>query len=584
MKPGSKLLSSRAPSSRNLLASLDAAAPPPTAALAAHEPHPVLVDLRTPALTHTASYDPAELVALSTKENARLVSHASSGSAGSNALLEGDAGGESRWTRYRARLFSYKGQMTLTLCFSYMLLGLVMAAVGPALSMLAVNTASSVSDLAFVFPVRSFGYFLGSLLGGPLFDSYDGCTLLCLALSLCGCATFLIPFASYLWIVVLLICVQGFSLGCLDTGGNVLLMWVHGDKVAPFMQTMHFSFGLGAVMAPLTIERFTQGSSAGMLKWAFWLMALLFIPIAIWLMTLPGPKRPPNPTGEGSRPQQSNYSFTRYEFHIIALTATLLGLYVGCEIAYGGYIFVYATEYLPIDMDDSSADFLTAVFWACLAVGRLVAIPISLYVTPAQMLWWDYVGCFCGSLMMVLFPYSQLALWSCTAVYGFFMASVFPTIMNLTEGYMVVTGSAASIFVVGASLGEALIPIILAIIFTGGPSLFPALMWAIFLANIVSVFVFSVILFVGRPGRQGDDDAAEGEGFVYPAAQMYQTWMQSKPGGEYGSTGTTTAVVDEEDVYFATAPPPTLQPAGSPSASQRKESSQPPNVTTALLG
>lgn len=43
---------------------------------------------------------------------------------------------------------------------------------------------------------------------------------------------------------------QGLAMGVLDTGGNVSLMRLHGKEVAPYMQTMHFLFGLGAFASP----------------------------------------------------------------------------------------------------------------------------------------------------------------------------------------------------------------------------------------------------------------------------------------------------------------------------------------------
>lgn len=34
-------------------------------------------------------------------------------------------------------------------------------------------------------------------------------------------------------------------MGILDSGGNLIIIWVHGDaeKTAPYMQTLHFGFG-----------------------------------------------------------------------------------------------------------------------------------------------------------------------------------------------------------------------------------------------------------------------------------------------------------------------------------------------------
>ena len=43
-------------------------------------------------------------------------------------------------------------------------------------------------------------------------------------------------------------------MGVLDSVGNTLLIYTHGNKVAPFMQAMHFSFGVGALLSPLMVR------------------------------------------------------------------------------------------------------------------------------------------------------------------------------------------------------------------------------------------------------------------------------------------------------------------------------------------
>ena len=49
-----------------------------------------------------------------------------------------------------------------------MLLGVVVASIGPTLIMLAENTGSTAEDVAFVFPLRSLGYLIGSVATGTL--------------------------------------------------------------------------------------------------------------------------------------------------------------------------------------------------------------------------------------------------------------------------------------------------------------------------------------------------------------------------------------------------------------------------------
>ena len=52
----------------------------------------------------------------------------------------------------------------------------------------------------------------------------------------------------------MLTAVQGANMGVLDTIGNTLLIYAHGDKIGPWMQAMHFHFGLGALLSPLFVR------------------------------------------------------------------------------------------------------------------------------------------------------------------------------------------------------------------------------------------------------------------------------------------------------------------------------------------
>ncbi|XP_021924105.1 uncharacterized protein LOC110831913 isoform X2 [Zootermopsis nevadensis] len=53
----------------------------------------------------------------------------------------------------------------------------------------------------------------------------------------------------------------GMTMGFLDTGGNVLCLDLWGRNSGPFMQALHFSFGLGAFVAPLLAAPFLQPST-----------------------------------------------------------------------------------------------------------------------------------------------------------------------------------------------------------------------------------------------------------------------------------------------------------------------------------
>ena len=71
------------------------------------------------------------------------------------------------------------------------------------------------------------------------------------AAAVCTC---LIPYTPHVLVLTLLTSVQGAAMGLLDSVANTLIVYAHGEKVGPWMQTMHFTFGIGAILSPLFIR------------------------------------------------------------------------------------------------------------------------------------------------------------------------------------------------------------------------------------------------------------------------------------------------------------------------------------------
>jgi fucose permease len=163
------------------------------------------------------------------------------------------------------------------------------------------------------------------------------------------------------------------------------------------------------------------------------------------------------------------------EWRIILITATLLGVYVGAETGFGGFLVLYATRG-PAKLSEASGQYVTAVYWGFLAVGRLAAIPLSLAVKVSAQLLANVAVCSTGVALLVLGlclsrseggEDSEWLLWLGAAVYGFGMASVFPSAFMQAEALMDLTGRAASVLMVGAAFGEMAIPLAVGLVTHG---------------------------------------------------------------------------------------------------------------------
>lgn len=340
---------------------------------------------------------------------------------------------------------------------AFVALGMVTASLGPTISGLAANTGTTLGGISALFTARSLGYLLGSYFGGRLYDRVAGHPVMATVLLLMAVTMALSPVIPALWLLVPVFLITGMAEGVLDVGGNVLLVWEHGAGVGPYMNALHFAFGVGAFLSPILIAQF--GLRSDDLRWAYWALAGLMLPPAVWVWRLPSPKYS-NGDGDAARGRDSRI--------LLALFIAFFLLYVSAEVSFGGWAYTYSVQMGLAD--ESAAAYLTSAFWGALTVGRLLAIPIAARVRPQWMLLGDLVGALLSVAAILAWPASTAVLWVGALGLGLSLASVFPTLMSLAERKMVVTGSVTGWFLVGSSAGGMTLPWVIGQLFeSSGP-------------------------------------------------------------------------------------------------------------------
>ena len=330
-------------------------------------------------------------------------------------------------------------------CAAFVALGIVTGSLGPTISGLAANTRTTLSGISVLFTARSLGYLLGSFSGGRLYDRRTGHPVMIAVLVAMAATMALSPVIPVLWLLVPVFLVTGLAQGALDVGGNVLLVWAHGAEVGPYMNALHFAFGLGAFLAPILVAQF--GLQGDDLRWAYWALAALMLPPAAWLWRVPSPERR-NGDDDATRGRDS--------LLLLVLLIAFFFFYVSAEVSFGGWAFTYSVRMGLAD--ESTAAYLTSAFWGALTLGRLLAIPIAARLRPEWMLLGDLVGALLSVAAILLWPASSAVLWAGALGLGLSLASIFPTLMSLAERRMVVTGSVTGWFLVGSSAGGMTVP------------------------------------------------------------------------------------------------------------------------------
>jgi len=328
---------------------------------------------------------------------------------------------------------------------AFIALGLSSAVLGPTLPDLAEHTQTQLGDISFLFAASSLGYLFGALLGGRLYDRLPGHRVMAIALGGIMATMLLIPLIPLLWLLAAVLLLSGIVTATLDVGGNTLLVWVHQDKVGPYMNGLHFFFGVGTFLAPIVIAQTVLAS--GDITWAYWILAALMSVALIWLL------KSPSPTNLGSA--QDNPAKQANPI-LVALIAIFFFLYVGAEVAVGGWIYTYAVT-LKLS-NETLAAYLTSAFWGAFTLGRLLAIPIAARLKPSHILLGSLAGSLIGVVTILLGSNSLAVTWIGTLGVGLSMASVFPTTLSLAERRMTLTGRVTSWFFVGASIGGMSLP------------------------------------------------------------------------------------------------------------------------------
>lgn len=422
---------------------------------------------------------------------------------------------------------------SLVYCFAACILGAMVMMFGPAILDLAIQTGTTVSAVGYCMGIRTFAYALGSLCG-PIYDRLPGHLVMAGAIGIGGIGSILIPFTRNVYSLGAVAALQGFFLCFVDTGVNVLILWTWDgdDKMHPWMQALHFAFALGASLAPLLLRVVATAAGgheegevavAGSYNAAFYIMGVLPICLALFMVMIPSPLRrgsSPSPPADApadgvvhatgaapantepvtlltadaaqsdgaawstlvpsdtaassstavvepaaptvAAPPPGPRSLNADKWRVIIVAALMLAGYVGSEAGFGFYCTAYGV--FALHMSEAEAQYLASVYWGGITLGRFLSIPISTRATPKRMLDVVTIACVVSIMLLLLSHWtgSIVLAWMGTIAYGMSMACVFPTVISLVESYFPLLGVHTTAFVVGSATGEWLLPFVIA--------------------------------------------------------------------------------------------------------------------------
>ena len=379
----------------------------------------------------------------------------------------------------RATLLRYRRQLQTVAYFGVMVgLGLAGAALGPTLPSLAAQTGVTIGAVSVLFSARSLGYLCGSLLSGRLYDHLPGHPVMAAAALLLSAMLMLVPQVPLFWMLVGIAGGWGLAESGLDVGANTLLIWVHGSAVAPYMNALHFCFGLGAMLSPMIVARMMAASGAH--ASAYNVLAVLVLPVVL-LAFVPGPRAPVASAEHAGMPRPTG---------LLPLIMAFFFLHVAAEASFGGWIYTYALRRGLAD--EAGAAYLTAAFWAALTAGRLLSILLSARLRPRTLLMGGLAGAIASVAVIAVWPADPAALWLGAAGCGLCIGPMFAATVLLAERRMPISGATTAWFFVGTSCGAMTVPYIIGQLFEWrGPQM---LLLAMAVVLLLAMLVLAALL------------------------------------------------------------------------------------------
>ncbi|XP_054159965.1 sodium-dependent glucose transporter 1-like [Oppia nitens] len=394
--------------------------------------------------------------------------------------------------------------------------GSSIAVIGPTLLDIRQSIGANQAQINIIFPVGSMGYLLGSILGGVIYEHFDSQLSIAMLVSLMTVCELWFPWNRSVIGLSVTQFIMGLGGGGLDTAGNVWLLHMWGKRSAPFMQALHFTFGLGAFIAPLIAEPFLSTKHNGtdiaenaeivvntgdvsdrdlMVWYPYTIIAALGLVTVILLVIMYFNKSTDKPHPSIQNNESLINMTLRQKVVILFIASVIFHSYCGLEIAFGRFMTTFAF-YCDLNLNKSIGAYMTSVFWGTFTLVRALTIFIVDSVGTTFMLWADIIIVLIGNIVLIMFGNtSELGLWVGVSLMGIGTSSIFPTLLSFIEELLPVTSRIGSLFLVVACLGEFTIPFIVGYYIESYPLV---LMYVTTVASVICFVFFAILCFVAK--------------------------------------------------------------------------------------
>jgi fucose permease len=351
---------------------------------------------------------------------------------------------------------------------SFAITGFALTMIGPSLSTLRDRTGSSIAEIGSLFLALQLGFIVGSVIAGRVLDRFDGHRVYATGFLCVAAALLALPVANSLialWGVMVAI---GTASSISDVSANTLLMWHLGEHVGRAMNLLHFSFGVGALIAPLVVALGVDTAAR--------LGGVIAVVMALWALSVPSPTAP-----QVRRDEQS--TATR---RVLVIAAAFFFVYVGVEIGFAGWIHTYAGE---VGFSPRAATMITTGFWISFTSGRLFSAWVSGRIRPKVVMTVSGTATVVAAVVLTIAQGSPAGMWVGAIMIGLATAPQFPVMIAYLERRIQLSGSDTSWFMASAGMGGLAFPYAIGqMIDAAGTAIFP---WMVLGLSVIAMAAFA---------------------------------------------------------------------------------------------
>ena len=309
---------------------------------------------------------------------------------------------------------------------TYLVIGLGGNLVGPAIPALRVLLRQDYGSLALIFPASAVGSVFSLIFGNRILDRFgyratlaSGAVLYCASLIALGLSRSL-----SLWLVELFF--AGLAGSFLDVAGARFVNVVHAEGRNRALNLLNLFYALGSLLAPAAV--FLMVLRHGAVADLFLLLGLLSGALSVSILWTF------QQTTQYDRASVSPTLWDGWRWAVgqrwLLMLSGCIGLYVGAEVGLSGWVSAYAHASAGVPV--AQAALFPLVFWAAMALGRILAVDRARLWTEETLLWVGIAVSLGGTTLLVAPDPAALLVLGC-ALAGLGFGPIFPTLVSLAS-------------------------------------------------------------------------------------------------------------------------------------------------------